>query len=108
MFGSGTSWMEGSFSVVKKWPVLPVSAMVCTMMGGLWAGGPKNFGNGNCVGANKVLFFVVTLNAVIILGSPRPQVVVVGGTVGVFRGCGTYTWISPLFRWMRLLPPNMF
>jgi hypothetical protein len=103
MFGVSTSLVVGSWSVVRKWPVLPVSAMVWTYVGDLVVGGPKGVFEDKILVVNNALLWVVSCSTSF-LGSPPRQL---GGTVGAFRGTGTYTWTSPRFRWMRLFPPNI-
>jgi hypothetical protein len=99
---------------VRKWPVLPVSAIVLMMM--FLLGGPS-FEDENGVDEIFVIKFDAT-NAMFLfwaLGSPPSQadagrgVDVVGAGVGsvAFRLGGTNTCVSPRLRWIMLLPPSI-
>jgi hypothetical protein len=55
MFGVSIVLVVGRWAVVRKWPVLPVSAMVWTYVGGLVVGGPKSGFGDKCLVVNRAL-----------------------------------------------------
>jgi hypothetical protein len=113
VIGVSVGWKAGvcGGSKVRKWPVLPVSAMTL-----LRVGRPRE-GQRDEGMEFKMELIVDSLGATLaVLGSPRPQLAGVVGVVAelalagvvVVRGGRTYTAASPFLRWMTAHPPHMF